>query len=376
MHYARQRMSNYIAPVRDTHFVIHETLGAHEMDTPGYDELDPEFTHDVLNAAARIANEEFAPLDRIGDQAGCCLENGVVRTPPGFGQAIGELRGGGWFGLEGSVEYGGQGMPCLMGTAAGEYFASANMSLSMYNGLTQGAIKTIEAYGTEAQKSALLPKLNAGDWFATMNLTEPHCGTDLGLLKTAARPLGNREYSISGEKIFISSGDHDLSENIVHLLLAKIPGGTRRLQGKSAFSLCPNSGFRGDGAVGPRNGISVSRIESKMGIKGNATCALRYENSIGQLLGEEHGGLRAMFTMMNIARLHVGLQGLRDRRGRLSVGRRLCSGKAPGPRGGGSKIPASRRRPDHRSSGCPQKSSRSENPLSKARERWRCGARP
>ncbi|MDE0113232.1 MAG: acyl-CoA dehydrogenase family protein, partial [Albidovulum sp.] len=301
-------MSDYIAPVRDTHFVIHETLEAQNMETPGYDELDRDFTHDVLNAAARIAKEVFAPLNRIGDQAGCRLDNGVVRTPPGFANAIAELRSGGWFGLEGSAEYGGQEMPCLLGIAAGEYFASANMSLSMYNGLTQGAIKTIESHGTEEQKRAYLPKLNAGSWFATMNLTEPHCGTDLGLLKSAATPLGNGNYSISGEKIFISSGDHDLSENIVHLLLAKIPGGPEGSRGISLF-IVPKFQISGDGSLGSRNGISVSRIESKMGIKGNATCALRYEDSIGQLLGEEHGGLRAMFTMMNAARLHVGLQG-------------------------------------------------------------------
>ncbi|MCY4459136.1 MAG: acyl-CoA dehydrogenase [Albidovulum sp.] len=301
-------MSNYLAPVRDSHFVMHETLRAHEMATPGYDELDPEFTRDVLDAAARLASDEFAPLNRVGDKTGCRLENGGVRTPPGFVAAIEKLREGGWFGLEGSLEYGGQGLPSLLSVAVDEYFASANLALSIYKGLTKGAIQTIESHGTEKQKKAYLPRLNSGKWLATMNLTEPHCGTDLRLLKTAARPLGRGSYAISGEKIFISSGDHDLSENVVHLLLAKIPGGPEGSKGISLF-IVPKFQVSDDGAQGQRNGISVSRLEAKMGINGNATCALRYEESTGQLLGEKHGGLRAMFTMMNNARLHVGMQG-------------------------------------------------------------------
>ena len=301
-------MPEYKAPVKDMQFLLHDVLKVGESDIPGYDELEPDFTSAVLEEAGKLASEVLAPLNAVGDREGCVLENGGVRTPRGFREAYDRLREGGWMGLDCEPEHGGQGMPYLLATAVGEIFVSANMSLNMYQGLTHGAYSTINAHGTEEQKATFLPKMVEGVWTGTMNLTEPHCGTDLGLMRTRAEPREDGSYSITGTKIFISAGDHDLSENIIHLVLAKAPGGGPGTKGISLF-IVPKFLINEDGSPGERNAVSVGSIEEKMGIHGNATCVLNYDGATGYLLGELHKGMRAMFTMMNEARIGVGLQG-------------------------------------------------------------------
>ena len=302
-------MPTYTPPLKDMHFVLHDVLKVHESDIPGYDELDPEFTGAILDEAGKISRDVLAPLNMIGDTEGCKLENGVVRTPAGFKEAFDTLREGGWTGLDCDPEYGGQGMPYVIGTAVGEMQVSANMAFNMYGGLTHGAYSAIHAHGTDAQKAMYLPKMVTCEWTGTMNLTEPHCGTDLGLLRTKAEPVGDGSYKITGTKIFISAGDHDMADNIIHLVLAKIPGGPEGVRGISLF-IVPKYKVNEDGSVGEANGVSVGKIEEKMGIHGNSTAVLNYEDSVGYLLGEENKGLKAMFTMMNEARIGVGLQGM------------------------------------------------------------------
>ncbi len=301
-------MPEYRAPVKDMQFLLHDVLKVGESDIPGYDELEPDFTSAVLDEAGKLASEVLAPLNAVGDTEGCVLEDGTVRTPRGFREAYEKLREGGWMGLDCEPEHGGQGMPYILGTAVGEIFVSANMSLNMYQGLTHGAYSTINAHGTEEQKATFLPKMVEGVWTGTMNLTEPHCGTDLGLMRTRAEPQEDGSYRITGTKIFISAGDHDLSENIIHLVLAKAPGGGPGTKGISLF-IVPKFLINEDGTLGERNAVSVGNIEEKMGIHGNSTCVLNYDGATGYLLGELHKGMRAMFTMMNEARIGVGLQG-------------------------------------------------------------------
>ena len=301
-------MPVYNAPLKDFDFVLHETLGVHDSAIPGYDELDRAFTGAILEEAGKIARDVLAPINASGDVEGCTLENGVVRPPKGFKEAFELVREGGWTGLDCDPEYGGQGMPYVLATAVGETQVAANMALNMYWGLTHGAYSAIHVHGSEQQKQTYLPKLVSGEWTGTMNLTEPHCGTDLGLLRTKAEPQGDGSFKISGQKIFISAGEHDMSENIVHLVLAKIPGGPEGVKGISLF-IVPKFMVNEDGSLGQRNGVSCGKIEEKMGIHGNATCVMNYDEATGFLVGEEHKGLRAMFTMMNEARLGVGLQG-------------------------------------------------------------------
>jgi alkylation response protein AidB-like acyl-CoA dehydrogenase len=301
-------MPSYAAPLRDMQFVLDEVLELSRSDVPGYAELEPAFTSAILDEAGRIAREVLAPLNATADREGCRLENGVVHTPRGFGQAFQAMKDGGWNGLDLPEAYGGQNLPYIMATAVGEIFVSANMAFNMYQGLTHGAIGAILAHGTEAQKATYLPKMVALDWTGTMNLTEPHCGTDLGLLRTRAEPQADGSYRITGQKIFISAGDHDLAENVIHLVLAKAPGGGEGTRGISLF-IVPKIMVNADGGLGPRNAVSVGKIEEKMGIHGNATCVMNYDGATGFLLGELHKGMRAMFTMMNEARLGVGLQG-------------------------------------------------------------------
>ncbi|RME16642.1 MAG: acyl-CoA dehydrogenase [Alphaproteobacteria bacterium] len=302
-------MPTYTAPTRDMDFLLHDVLDIAAQPIPGYDELDRDTTRAILEEGGRFAAEVFQPLNAVGDREGCRLENGTVHTPTGFKAAFNQLREGGWTGLDCDPEFGGQGMPNLMGTAIGEILSAANMSLSMYHGLTHGAYSTIRAHGTEAQKALYLPKMVACDWTGTMNLTEPHAGTDLGLLRTRAEPQDDGSYRITGTKIFISAGEHDLSENIIHLVLAKIPGSPEGVKGISLF-IVPKFLVNEDGSLGARNAVSVGHIEEKMGIHGNATCVMNYDGATGYLLGEPNKGLRAMFTMMNEARLAVGVQGL------------------------------------------------------------------
>jgi alkylation response protein AidB-like acyl-CoA dehydrogenase len=262
----------------------------------------------VLEEAGKLATDVLEPLNAVGDREGCTLENGVVRTPTGFKAAFDQLREGGWPALDCDPAYGGQGLPYLMGTAVGEILVSANMAFNMYQGLTHGAYSAIHAHGTEAQKALYLPKMVTCDWTGTMNLTEPHCGTDLGLMRTRAEPQADGSYKITGTKIFISAGEHDMADNIIHLVLAKAPGGGEGTKGISLF-IVPKFLVNADGSLGARNSLAVGKVEHKMGIHGNATCVMNYDGATGYLLGDLHKGMRAMFTMMNEARLGVGLQG-------------------------------------------------------------------
>jgi alkylation response protein AidB-like acyl-CoA dehydrogenase len=301
-------MPSFTAPIKDLQFVLHDLLKVSEQDIPGYDDLDRDFTGAVLEEAGKLANDVLSPLNQVGDTEGCVLENGVVRTPTGFNDAFQMMKDGGWTAMDCDPEYGGQGLPYIMHTAAQEPFVSANMAFNMYQGLTHGAYSAIHAHGSDAQKAKWLPKMVSCEWTGTMNLTEPHCGTDLGLMRTKAEPQDDGSYAITGQKIFISAGDHDLAENIVHLVLAKIPGGPEGIKGVSLF-IVPKVMVDDDGTLGARNGVSVGSIEEKMGIHGNSTCVMNYDSATGYLLGEAHKGMRAMFTLMNEARLGVGLQG-------------------------------------------------------------------
>ena len=301
-------MPIYNAPTRDLQFVLHEVLDLASSDIPGFSDLAPEFTAAILDEAGKIARDVLAPLNTSGDVEGCRLENGVVHTPRGFKEAFGAMKDGGWNGLDLPEEFGGQGLPYVMGIAVGEIFVSANMAFNMYQGLTHGAIGSILAHGTDAQKATYLPKMVSLDWTGTMNLTEPHCGTDLGLLRTKAEPQKDGSYKITGQKIFISAGEHDLADNIIHLVLAKAPGGGEGTKGISLF-IVPKFLVNEDGSLGNRNAVGAGKIEEKMGIHANATCVMNYDGATGFLLGDLHKGMRAMFTMMNEARLGVGLQG-------------------------------------------------------------------
>ena len=301
-------MPSYTPPLRDMAFVLHETLKVQDQAVEGYSELDADFTAAILEEAGKIARDVLAPLNLSGDREGCTLENGVVRTPAGFKQAFDTLREGGWTGLDCDPEFGGQGMPYVLATAVGEMHCAANMALMMYPGLTQGAIAAIQVHGDDAQKSTYLPKMIEGTWTGTMNLTEPHCGTDLGMLRTKAVPNGDGSYKISGQKIFISAGEHDMSDNIIHLVLARIEGAPEGTKGISLF-IVPKFMVGEDGTPGERNAVSCGSLEEKMGIHGNSTCVMNYDEATGYLIGGENAGLKAMFVMMNEARLGVGLQG-------------------------------------------------------------------
>jgi len=302
-------MPTYIAPTKDINFVLHDVLNVSASTIPGYSDLDRDFTAAILEEAGKITSEVLAPLNVVGDREGCRLENGVVYTPTGFKEAFKQVCEAGWPGLATDEEYGGQGLPYVMGTAVGELFASANQAFTMYQGLTNGAYASIHEHGSEAQKARYLPKMANCEWTGTMNLTEPHCGTDLGMMRTKADPQADGSYKITGQKIFISAGEHDMADNIIHLVLAKIAGGPDGIKGVSLF-IVPKFMVNDDSSLGARNGVSVGAIEHKMGIHGNSTCVMNYDGAIGYLLGEEHKGMRAMFTMMNHARLGVGMQGL------------------------------------------------------------------
>ena len=301
-------MPSYTAPVKDMQFLLHDVLRISEADIPGYGDLDRSFTAAVFNEAAKVAADILAPLNPVGDREGCVLENGVVRTPTGFKAAFETLRHGGWMSLDAALEYGGQSLPYLMHTAVNETFVSANMAFNMYQGLTHGAYSAILVHGTDKQKAEWLPKMVSCEWTGTMNLTEAHCGTDLGMMRTKAEPQADGSYKITGQKIFISAGDHDMASNIVHLVLAKAPGGGEGTKGISLF-IVPKILVNEDGSLGARNAVSVGKIEEKMGIHGNATCVMNYDGATGWLLGDLHKGMKAMFTMMNEARLGVALQG-------------------------------------------------------------------
>ncbi len=302
-------MPSYTAPIKDMQFVLHDVLNVTASSTPGYDELEADFTSAILEEAGKLTSEVLAPLNAVGDQEGCRLENGVVYTPKGFKDAFAKVKEGGWTGLDMPEQYGGQNMPYILGTAVGEMFSASNQAFTMYQGLTHGAASAILAHGSDAQKDTYLPNMVSCEWTGTMNLTEPHCGTDLGLMRTKAAPQEDGSYKITGQKIFISSGEHDMADNIIHLVLAKIEGGPEGIKGVSLF-IVPKFMVKEDGSLGERNAVSVGSIEEKMGIHGNSTCVMNYDGAVGYLLGDEHKGMRAMFTMMNEARVGVGMQGL------------------------------------------------------------------
>ncbi|WP_223476432.1 acyl-CoA dehydrogenase C-terminal domain-containing protein [Oricola indica] len=304
-------MPAYRAPVEDTLFVLNDVLKYKRYDNlPGFADASPDIVEAVLREAGRMAEEVFFPLNQSGDQEGCTRsEDGAVTTPKGFKDAFEQYKEAGWMGLAFDPEYGGQGLPYTLHSAIGEYFSSANMAFAMYPGLTQGAMAAIHVHGSDAQKQKFLPMMVEGRWTGTMNLTEPHCGTDLGLLRTKAVPQEDGSYKIFGQKIFISAGEHDMSENIIHLVLARIEGAPEGTKGISLF-IVPKFMVGDDGTLGERNGVVCGSIEEKMGIHANSTCVMNYDDATGYLIGEENKGLRAMFTMMNEARLGVGLQGL------------------------------------------------------------------
>jgi len=303
-------MAAYQAPLRDMRFVVHELMeSARLTELPGYEEMTGDLIDAVLEEGAKICQEVLFPLNRSGDEEGCTFENGVVRTPTGFPEAYRLFREGGWVGLSADPKWGGQGMPKLVDAMVQEMMCSANLSFGIYPGLTQGAIVALEAHGEEALKQRYLPKMISGEWGGTMCLTEAHCGTDLGLLRTRAEPQADGSYALTGTKIFISSGEHDLTENIVHLVLARLPDAPPGTKGISLF-LVPKFLPKDDGTPGPRNGVSCGAIEHKMGIKASSTCVMNFDGATGWLVGAPHKGMRAMFTMMNSERLAVGIQGL------------------------------------------------------------------
>jgi alkylation response protein AidB-like acyl-CoA dehydrogenase len=307
-------MPTYKAPLREMRFLLHDVLGyEREVGTlPGYADASPDVIDAVLAEAAKLCENELQPLNLPGDKEGCHYENGVVRTPEGFADAYRTFREGGWCGLACDAAYGGQGLPKVVNFAVEEMISSANMSFGMYPGLSLGAYNAIEKYAERELKQLYLPKLADGTWSGTMCLTEPHCGTDLGLIRTRAEPDDQGSYRISGTKIFISAGEHDLTENIVHLVLAKLPDAPPGTRGISLFLVPKFLPKRvGDGwEPGMRNGVRCGSIEHKMGIKASSTCVLHFEDARGWLVGERHKGMRAMFAMMNAARLGVGIQGL------------------------------------------------------------------
>ena len=304
-------MPSYKAPVEDAQFLLNDVFHIDRYaNLPGFADASPDVVSAILQEAAKYTEEVLTPLNRIGDMEGCTRrDDGSVTTPKGFKDAFRQIVEGGWIGISAPAEFGGQGLPMIMTQLVNEFLCSANMAFAMYPGLTQGAIAAILVHGSDAQKKLYLPKLVAGEWTGTMNLTEPHCGTDLGMIRTKAVRQSDGSFKITGTKIFISAGEHDLAGNIIHLVLARIEGAPEGTKGISLFvvpKILPNP----DGSLGARNGVVCGSIEHKMGIHGNSTCVMNYDGAAGWLMGEENRGLHAMFVMMNEARMGVGVQGL------------------------------------------------------------------
>ncbi len=304
-------MLTYRAPLDDIRFVLHELFDyeATVASLPGFEEGTSDLVDAILEEGAKFCENELLPLNASGDEEGCTFENGVVRTPKGFKEAYDAFVQGGWAGLACDPEYGGQGLPTTVQVLLDELVCSTNLSFGTYPGLTHGAYNALALHGDDAQKAVYLPKLVDGAWSGTMCLTEPHCGTDLGLIRTKAKPKGDGSYGITGTKIFISAGEHDLTENIIHLVLAKLPDAPPGTRGISLF-IVPKFMVGDDSGLGARNGVACGAIEHKMGIKASSTCVMNFDDATGYLVGEAHKGMRYMFTMMNTARLGVGVQGL------------------------------------------------------------------
>ncbi|MGB9217086.1 MAG: acyl-CoA dehydrogenase C-terminal domain-containing protein [Pseudolabrys sp.] len=304
-------MPIYKAPVDDALFLLNDVFHLdHYGNLPGFSDASPDVVDAALREAAKFSEEVLTPLNRVGDKEGCkWAADGSVSTPTGFKDAYKQIVEGGWIGISVPAEFRGQGLPAALTEIVNEFFCSANMAFAMYPGLTQGAIAALLMHASGELKTKFLPKMVEGVWTGTMNLTEPHCGTDLGLLRSKATKQADGSYKISGTKIFISAGEHDLSENIIHLVLARIEGAPAGTKGITLF-LVPKFLVNDDGSLGARNAVSCGSIEEKMGIHGNSTCVMNYDGATGWLIGEENRGLNAMFTMMNEARLGVGVQGL------------------------------------------------------------------
>ncbi|MEH6625145.1 MAG: acyl-CoA dehydrogenase C-terminal domain-containing protein [Motiliproteus sp.] len=304
-------MPEYKAPLREIRFVLHELLemDKHYASLPGAEEATPELIDAIIEEGAKFAENELAPLNRIGDQEGCKWQDGEVITPTGFKAAYDKFVEGGWPSLAHKPDLGGQGLPESIGIVINEMVGTANWSWGMYPGLSHGAMNTLDAHGTEAQQQTYLVPLIEGRWTGTMCLTESHCGTDLGLLRTKAEPNADGSYAITGTKIFISAGEHDMAENIIHIVLARLPGAPEGTKGISLF-IVPKFNVNDDGSLADRNGVSCGSLEHKMGIHGNATCVMNFDGARGYLIGSANKGLNCMFTFMNTARIGTALQGL------------------------------------------------------------------
>ena len=304
-------MPTYKAPVEDVSFLLNDVFQIDRYgNLPGFTDASADVREAILGEAAKLSEEVLQPLNRTGDLEGCKRnDDGSVTTPKGFKDAYKQVAEGGWLGLSAPTEFGGQGLPVTLSQAVNEFQISANMAFSMYGGLTMGATAALLVHGTPEQKKTYVPKMVAGEWTGTMNLTEPQCGTDLGLLRTKAVRQPDGSFKITGTKIFISAGEHDLAENIIHLVLARIEGAPAGIKGVSLF-VVPKVLVNADGSLGQRNGVTCGSIEHKMGIHGNSTCVMNYDNATGWLIGEENKGMQGMFVMMNEARLGVAVQGL------------------------------------------------------------------
>ncbi|MFK8075588.1 MAG: acyl-CoA dehydrogenase C-terminal domain-containing protein [Granulosicoccus sp.] len=304
-------MPTYNPPLQDIRFALRDVLDfdAHYAALPGAEEATPETVDAILEEGAKFSREVLSPLNAVGDSEGCTWKDGVVTTPTGFREAYQQYVEGGWPSMVQSEALGGQGLPESLGTVLSEMNGTANWSWAMYPGLSHGAMNTLAAHGTEEQQQAYLSKLVSGEWTGTMCLTESHCGTDLGLLKTRAEPNEDGSYSITGQKIFISAGEHDMADNIVHIVLARLPGAPAGTRGISLF-IVPKFSLSSEGEIGERNAVNCGSIEHKMGIHGNATCVLNFDGAKGFLIGPPNRGLNCMFTFMNTARIGTATQGL------------------------------------------------------------------